>query len=285
VLPRLGWGRIRDAWPLLKASRIATLLEREGVLVRNPTDDELRSVAEFLSRSWKLSLAHQRSDRYYYDSLSVLLEGMGVTQGSLPARAVMRLDEALYVGSYERRFGWQVWAGARAGYGLWRRQDSHADSAVTEVGHGVSLVPTACVEFARLFGLSWGLDARFDYQLDANWDSLVMVEHGFTLDVAASWQVLDRLEIGLSPGCRVRLTEQMAEFEPSRLQWNAAVDLSGSYYLVDQLRASVGVRWVAYQNRLLEPAPVELNRGSNLSLSFKLHWGPLPRGWGVRYYL
>jgi len=69
----LGVGRIRDAWPLLKARRISDILVAEGVIDRGLSDDELLDLSQFISRAWRLFALHDRPARFYYDSLETRL--------------------------------------------------------------------------------------------------------------------------------------------------------------------------------------------------------------------
>ncbi len=280
----LGWGRIRDAWPLRKAVYIAQVLSEENILDRDLTDSELLDIAAFLSRSWKLFLAHQRPARFYYDSLSSLLARTGATRGPLPARAIMRLDEDLYVGSFERRSGWRVSVSTGFEGDLYCRQETEEDSSWSRMESEFGFRPVAWLEYARPVGTRWVFEGALRYGPEWDKENHDWFHHELILSLTAKWQVLDRLELALVPSLQTYYsTWRNPGFDPT-LKFDHEIDLTCSYYLAERLRIVGNLEWWGRWFQYFSPHPTRPYTQNEWTLDLGLHWGRLPAGWGVRYY-
>jgi hypothetical protein len=285
-----GWGRMRDAWPLLKAAWIAQVLAEDGVITSPPTEDELREVARFVSRTWKLYLAHQRPAWHYYDSLANYLDRSWGVRGGLPARTLVRLEEQLYVGNFERPFGWRARVDAVFGAELHGRREVRGDTLESEAAYEYDWQPRVLFEYARPLGTRWQFTGTLSYTPIWPDSSERHFRHSLALGGTAAWQALDRLEFGLRPGIASDLyVAAEHSYWPLSLHVSHTLGLDCSYYLAERLRLVAGANWsgrllAAWYRRpnVHDPPPTWTN---SWSLDFKLHWGPLPTNWGVRYCL
>ncbi|UCG43083.1 MAG: hypothetical protein JSU73_00255 [candidate division WOR-3 bacterium] len=287
----VGYGRVRDAWPLLKAVRVSDILQDEGVLDRALTPDELQDLAGFISRSWRLFLAHERPAKHYYDSLEHYLRRAGAIRRSLPARALMRLDEELFVGSYERPFGWRAWATVAGWTELAHEYVTGEDTSELATTEG-DFEFEAGADYARPVGLNWLFTGTVSYRLHEVEESryVNIYPYEFRLGAAASWQALDRLSVDLGlNACPVyRFTEYLT-YRPTppshHLETPFSLAAGISYYAAEHLRIVAGVGCSGYRDFDWDRYGFEHSGRAFWTLNFKLHLGRLPSGWGVRYYL
>jgi hypothetical protein len=267
----LGVGHVRDAWPLLKATRVVELLRSEGVLRSEPSDADLTQLAAFFSRSWRFAYAHDRAERFYYDSLTTRLRELGVISGALPARSLFRLDEELFVGSYARPFGWKVSAyvhpGADGSVNWWTSSLGYSDTGRS--GHS-SLRYGAEAEYDRPFGRNWLVTTWATYLFDPGESTWTIVPdvHRITADASVSWQAFNRLAFHW--GLRTNIEHLRFDFvrrQPvTSLQiWSGP---SMEYFLAELLYLRVGLG--AYVNRSWSPEPIPWTYGTQLSAGLDL---------------
>ncbi len=228
-----GVGRIRDAWPLLKARRISDILVAEGVIDRGMSDDELLDLSQFISRAWRLFALHDRPARFYYDSLETRLRQRGTIAAGLPAHVLMRLDENLYAGTYRREFGVRFHVDGTASLkGQYQAiLEPHAEPSL----HGTANVSGAATfEFARPFGLRWTTTAELSYHpVGYSGEGLV---HKFDIVVGISYQVLDRLDLFLT---QMSVANTAGRSEPA--DYSSTTTLGTHYYVEDQLGITAGL--------------------------------------------
>jgi hypothetical protein len=266
-----GFGRVRDAWPLLKAARVVELLRSESVLRSEPGDAALTELAAFFSRSWRFAYAHDRADKFYYDSLTARLQELGVISGALPARSLFRLDEELFVGSYARPFGFKVSAyvnpGADGSVNWWTSSSGESDTGRS--GHS-SLRYGAEVEYDRPFGLNWLVTSWATYLFDPGESTWTIVPdvHRITAEATVSWQAFNRLAFHW--GMRTNIEHLRFDF----MRWQPVTNLqiwsgpSIEYFLAELLYLRIGLG--AYVNRSWSPEPIPWTYGTQLSAGLDL---------------
>ncbi|UCG43000.1 MAG: hypothetical protein JSU73_14285 [candidate division WOR-3 bacterium] len=284
----LGWGRVRDAWPLLKATYVERILTEEGVLSRDLTDEELLEVAAFLSRSWRLFLAHQRPHRHLYDSLATLLVRTGATRGPLPARALMRLDEDLYVGSFERRFGCRVSAGTYYHARQYFSSETNEDTSETRAFSDAEARPSTRLTVARPAGTRSVLEADLTYRPTWNQTEYNDFQHRFELVLGARYQVLDRLEVAFVPACRASyLTWKFPNYEPQQLRLDPEIGMDCAYYLAERLRITGSITWSGYLFHEWERgdrSPSAPTTDGGFAFKVRLSWGRPQHEWENHVY-
>lgn len=245
-----GVGRIRDAWPLLKAQRIADILAAESVLTRGLTDDELLELSRFVSRAWRLFKLHDRPARFYYDSLEFQLRRLRAVDAPLPAWVLMRLDEDLAVGDYRREFGARFalkgTAEVKGRYLTYFRPD------IVPSKHGDVVFGTAA-EFsvARPFGLRWVTSADITYH--PTFYEIDEVGHTAEAKFAASYQLLDRLQVRLNQGLSLKTKPHAVQAE-----FRSTTGLGFVFCIEERLSLTAGI------DAWLENA----NKGISLSAAF-----------------
>jgi len=233
-----GYGHFRDAWPLAKAVRLTGILRDNGVLAHEPSSSELLEIADFISRSWKLFYIHDRTARFYYDSLETYLLKTGTITGPLPAYVLMRLDDRLMVGSDGREFGSRVFAGVSAsGYGeVHYRQDSRNDTMYLDRYGYWFLDPFIAYRLARPFGLRWTTGAELRYELglgDEAW------RHSLHVAFGGAYQISNRLLAQAWLNASPTFCHNIKPFANSALGVSASLSAGLGYYLTDRLRLSV----------------------------------------------
>ena len=237
-----GVGRIRDAWPLLKAHRIADILASESVLTRGLTDDELLELSRFVSRAWRLFELHDRPARFYYDSLEFQLRRLGAISAPLPAWVLMRLDEDLAVGDYRRDFGARFalngTAELKGQYLTCFRPD------IVPSKHGDVVFGTAAeFSIARPFGLRWATSAGITYH--PTFYEIDEVGHTAEVELAASYQLLDRLQVGLNQGLSLKTKPHAVQAE---FRSTSGLDLV--FYIEERLTFTAGIdAWMENANK------------------------------------
>jgi hypothetical protein len=268
----VGYGRVRDAWPLLKAVRLTRWLEEESLLVRPLSDDEMTELAGFLARSWRLFAVHDRAARFYYDSLSFYLLKTGAIDDLLPAHALFRLDEEPYFSPDERLFGWRVFLTL---------------NLYTDVG--VAWVPTPMFsskafqpylslggEYARLFGQRWTLTATAGSQLDLQ-SGAVSRTHVALLGATGAYDVTDRLNLGAGIGLTPRYTPSEGPPLKNQLDLTTTAGLAFRYYLTGRLGVLVQFDWQSFDITPLPPSGYGPLPYGRLDISVALRSGRLNR--------
>lgn len=281
----LGYGRMRDAWPLYKAARLARILKEDGVLVRGLSDDDLRDLGGFLSRSWKLFYAHDRAAKFYYDSLEQWLMHAGAIREPLPAYTLFRLDETPLIGSDERRFGMRGFFTANVE--AHRRSEWYdlTDTAWTELDTSLRRSYQVGWEFNGLSGLRWSYGASAAYVLP--WPHLPDsgMKNQLLLAGSVSYDITDRLVASYD------LDLQPLYQAPDHPGYDARISLPSlhtvmfSYYLSERFAVSIGGH---YQTSLIHDHTSYYNHTSfshRWSAALTMTFGRIPAGWGVHYYL
>jgi hypothetical protein len=237
-----GIGRVRDAWPLLKAQRIAQILAAESVLTRGLTDDELLELSRFVSRAWRLFKLHDRPARFYYDSLEFQLRRLRAISAPLPAWVLMRLDEDLAVGDYRREFGLRFVLKGEAK--LSGQYTTYFRPEIVPSKHGDVVFGTAAeFSIARPFGLRWVTSAGITYH--PTFYEIDEVGHTAEAKLAASYQLLDRLQVGLNQGLSLKTKPHAV-----RAEFRSTTGLDFVFYIEERLNVSAGIdAWLENANK------------------------------------
>jgi hypothetical protein len=269
-----GYGRIRDAWPLAQALRIADVLEQEGVLAHALSDDELQALAGFISRSWKLFYAHDHAARYYYDSLAVCLTKTGAIDRPLPVYALFRLGE-YQAGDFYRPFGWRAYAeiGGSASVDI-KTLAEYGSATHYSHAHG-SGSSRLVLEYARLFGPRTIITTDLAYTLPwplalFGWRSHVVAAHAEGRYIAT-----DRLAVILSTFYSTKYAIPYVPSLTRQFEQRGQVGVEVSYYFADRLRVSGSADWSAsggagyVGGRWVRRMP-----GRTFSVGADILWGP-----------
>jgi hypothetical protein len=279
-----GYGRMRDAWPLYRAARLARILREEGVLTRELSDDDLRDLGGFVSRSWKLFYAHDRAAKFYYDSLEQWLTRAGAISGPLPAYTLFRLDETPLIGSDERRFGMRGFLTSNVDAHYQSESYDVTDTAWAEIDTSFRRGYQVGWEFSRPVGLRWTYGASAAYVLP--WPRTEpRVEHRLELAGDVSYEISDRLVASYGLDIAPHYSPAPQPYWENLFALPSTHTLVFSYYLSERFAIRLGGRYTTgFDLRYSEHAS---------SSSFKHHWaaaltmtfGRIPSGWGVHYYL
>lgn len=281
----LGYGRMRDAWPLYKAARLVRILEEEGALTHQLSDDDLRDLGGFMSRSWKLFYAHDRAAKFYYDSLEQWLMHAGAIAEPLSAYTLFRLDETPLIGSDERRFGMRGFFTANIDEHFRRESNARTDTAWTDLDTSFRRSYQVGWEFNGLSGLRWSYGASAAYILPWPRQPGVGMQQQFDLTGSASYDITDRLVASYD------LDLQPLYQAPAHLGYDARISLPSlhtvmfSYYLSERFAVRIGGH---YQTSLIHDYTSYYNHTSfshRWSAALTMTFGRIPGGWGVHYYL
>jgi hypothetical protein len=274
----VGYGRFRDAWPLAKAIRLIGILRDCDVLESEPRIGPLMKLADFISGSWKLFYAHDRSAKFYYDSLETLLLEARVITKPLPAYVLMKLDDDLMVGSDTREFGSQVFVGAE---GAFDGELQYIPGRDSDLWHRVSwkqlsLSPCVDYRFARPLGLRWTTGAEGKYSLVGVPDSLFQ---SLTVDLNGSYQLTNRLLVDADVGGSGQVRHEIKSFSRGTFGSLCQASLGLGYYLTDRLllNATAGAHYF-----IPRPGAPPSNHRSDVYCGLTIRAGPgLSRWWSV----
>jgi|GEM_PF-1609214 len=269
----VGYGRIRDAWPLAKAIRLIGILRDCGVLENEPREGPVTALADLISRSWRLYWAHDRNAKYYYDSLETLLLGDQLTTEPLPAYVLMKLDDDLMIGSDKREFGSRVFLGVEGAFdGELARFRPGRDSNPWQYVSWTELYLVPCLEyrFARPFGLRWTSSAGAKYLF---YDISDTVHHSLKLELTGAYDVTNRLQVSADLICDAAM--RYGARQPVWPAFSVSSDgsLGLSYYVAERLalHASAGAYFfLPYPGREAPPR----SRQSDVHIEFGLRTGP-----------
>jgi hypothetical protein len=280
----LGYGRMRDAWSLYRAARLARILKEEGMLVRELSDDDLRDLGGFLSRSWKLFYAHERAAKFYYDSLEQWLMHAGSITEPLSAYALFRLDETPLIGSDTRRFGMRGFFTANVE--AYRQSQSYdlTDTAWTELDTSSDRSFQVGWEFSGLRGLRWSYGASAAYVLPWPREPDNGIQHKFELAGSASYDIADRLVASYDLDLQPFYQAAAVPGGTARISLPSVHTLAFSYYLSERFAVRLGGRyeteWDHYGAQQYSRTEFRHRWSAALTMTF----GRIPAGWGVHYY-
>lgn len=279
----VGYGRMRDAWPLYRAARLSRILKEEGVLVREMSDDDLRDLGGFLSRSWKLFYAHERAAKFYYDSLEQWLMHAGAIHEPLPAYTLFRLDETPLIGSDTRRFGMRGFFTANVQANRQSRSYDLNDTAWNELDTSFRRSYQVGWEFSGLRGLRWSYGASAAYVLP--WPALPdsAMRHQLVLAGSASYDITDRLVASYGIDVDPFFSPAPQSNWDNHFSLPSTHTLGFSYYVSERFAVRLGG---------LYETSFDLHYGERYSNTrFRHRWaaaltmtfGRIPSGWGVHY--
>jgi hypothetical protein len=270
----LGYGRMRDAWPLAKAVRIADILAEEGALDHKLSDDELRELAGFISRSWKLFYAHDNYARYYYDSLSAYLARTRAIERPLLAYVLFRLDES-QLGYFYRPFGWRAYVEISGSGNAEAATVTENDFTEHSSHLGGSSRSDVGLQYARLFGLRTIVTGELEYTLPWPITLRGWHRHIVNAQAQASYIVTDRFSASLS--AFYNWTDAFA-YSPGLspfFEYEGRASAEVRYYLADRFWLSGSAGWSASggadntDGRWVQRVP-----GRTFSVGAEIRWGP-----------
>jgi hypothetical protein len=267
----IGYGRLRDAAPLMKAIRLTGILHDCAVLSRAPADSELVRLADVISRSWRLFEIHDRAAKFYYDSLEASLLQSGLIAAPLPPFALMRLDDGLMVGTDERDVGSRILVGARDSCSGSRLLDRQGDTAWKKSSQGSlgRIHPFLECRYARPFGLRWTTDGGLTYDLAL---TSRFTRHTLQVSVGGAYQISNRLlaeaDVKVTP---VWQRDSAPTAEPNN---SLAAELTAGFdlYLTDRLKLTTEAA-LSYGNSRL-PRDRETGTPMTALLSIRVEAGP-----------
>ena len=237
----IGYGRFRDAWPLAKAIRLVSILRDCNLLESEPREGPLLKLADFISSSWRLFYAHDRAAKFYYDSLEVILLEARVLKQPLPAYVLMKLDDALTVGSDTREFGSRVLIGSSGSF-LGSYEYTPARGQTPADSHGFLrrsiAFPYIEYRYARPIGLRWVTGADFRYDLAPAADTPI---HTANVKASGSYQLTNRLLVGVSFAAKSVGRHALGTFANPTVSLASGISGNFQYYLTDQLSVKVSV--------------------------------------------
>jgi hypothetical protein len=281
----VGYGRMRDAWPLYRAARLTRILEEEGVLARELSDDDLRDLGGFLSRAWKLFYAHNRAAKFYYDSLEQWLMRAGAISEPLPAYTLFRLDEAPLIGTDTRRFGMRGFFTANVEGHRRTEWIDEDDSAWVELDTSFRRSYQVGWEFSRPVGLRGTYAASASYALPWPRQPDMGMQHQFKLGGSASYDITDRLlgsyDIDFQP-------LYQAPVQPdgiAQLSLPTAHTLGFSYYVSERFAVRLGALYEVRINRYDDRYNHRIDLHRRWAMALTMTFGRIPSGWGVHNYL
>ena len=281
----VGYGRMRDAWPLYRAVRLTRILREEGVLDRELSDDELRDLGGFLSRAWKLFYAHDRAAKFYYDSLEQWLFRAGAIQEPLPAFALFRLDETPLIGADSRRFGMRGFFTVNVEAHRRTEWRDETDSSWVELDTSFRRSYQVGWEFCRPVGLRWTCGAWAAYVLPWPRQLDIGMQHQFKLGGSASYDITDRLVASYDLDVQPLYQAPAVPNSIAHFSLPAAHTFVFSYYVSERFAVRLGGLYEtsvnSYDNRYSHRIDLSHRWAAALTMTF----GRIPYGWGVHYYL
>jgi hypothetical protein len=281
----VGYGRMRDAWPLYRAARLTRILKEEGVLVRELSDDDLRDLGGFLSRAWKLFYAHERAAKFYYDSLEQWLMHAGAIREPLPAYALFRLDETPLIGLDTRRFGMRGFFTANVQARRQSQSYDLTDTAWTELDTSSSRSFQVGCEFSGLRGLRWSYGASAAYVLP--WPALPDsgMRHQLVLAGSASYDITDRLVASYGLDLQPFHQAPASPGGTAHISLPSEQTLMFSYYLSERFAVRLGGRYGTEFDHHYGTHYRRTDFHHRWSAVLTMTFGRIPSGWGVHYYL
>lgn len=230
----IGYGHMRDAWPLAKAIRLLGILRDNDLIADEPRLGGVQAVADFISRSWRLFWVHDRSARFYYDSLETVLFANRIISHELPAWVLMKFDEDLMLGSDTREFGSRFFVGGIAGYN--GEFDYRSIPGGTPTGNWSTmwayLDPVLEYRFARPFGLHWTTDAKITDYVSCPADSLI---HTLRLELNGAYEITNRLRADVGFGMNAVGRHTYWPFRDFRFSGDGGPFVGLDYYISDRL--------------------------------------------------
>ncbi|UCG43001.1 MAG: hypothetical protein JSU73_14290 [candidate division WOR-3 bacterium] len=245
LVPGLSIGRLRDATPVILALRVEEVLRDEGLLDGRLNEADLQQLARVIDRQWlpKFVHDHGRHERWWFDELETRVRALGPGRAPIPARAWLRIREALVLNWY---------SSLGEGYGLHN---------VPRRTVGLRLVPKVTFRYNSgwrkhtLGDTSWSEFFTHDtivspgLELDAGWPLTTRLHLLADLDyhpMDEHWQSA-RLRASTLLGERYHgmLTlYQSAHWDPKfeRRPWGVNADADLDWFLEDRLVLSIGGR-------------------------------------------
>ena len=231
----VGWGRLRNVEPLIRAERLNERLQALGKPALD--DEEVRRVARALAREGGYVQVFERPDRHFWDAVLAPVVAGGRT---LSPYEMYYLADALTEDIGTRRQGWALTAGYT--YGETRWAESPGGKVLTR-----SRLPE--------LELSWSHNLSLEHQLSAGagwlyrWSELntKIEDSHLDLDVAHLWLLTDRHRLE----SEVRLNLYASHEKPAYTTRNRLAGLSCLFHsrLEDRLSMVAGIEGTYVWNR------------------------------------
>jgi len=278
----LGYGRMRDAWPLYRAARLARVLWEEGVLTRELSDDDLRGLGGLLSRAWKLFYAHDRAAKFYYDSLEQWLTRAGAISEPLPAYTLFRLDETPLIGLDERRFGMRGFLTADIDAHFGSLSYDASDISWTKIDTSFHRSFRVGWEFRRPVGLRWSYGASAAYALP--WPrTQPRVEHRLELTGDASYDMTDGLVASYAVGVTPYYSPAPTPYWDNLFELPSTHTLVFSYYVTERFAVRLGGRYTTDFDLQYRERYSRSSIKHHWAAALRVTFGRIPSGWGGLY--
>lgn len=274
----VGYGHMRDAWPLAKAIRLLGILRDNDLIADEPRQGGVQAVADFISRSWRLFYVHDRSARFYYDSLEAVLFANGIIRHELPAYVLMKLDDNLMLGSDTREFGSRFFVGGILGYmgaiDYWRHPGGTPTGRWSTTWAYVH--PDLEYHFARPFGMRWTTDAEITDEIRYPGDTL---RHTIFLGLNCAYEITNRLRAYAGFNLNGLVRHAYRSLGTPLFTGHGGPSAGFDYYVSNRLVLKAGAD---YYHRYIAPGDTVSFPRSLLRLSLSISVGPQWRSSPVR---
>ncbi|UCG43084.1 MAG: hypothetical protein JSU73_00260 [candidate division WOR-3 bacterium] len=166
-------GRARDAKVVIQALRIERILLDEGVLDCRLPRETIQGLAELIATSWRWDFTSDvgRGRKHWYDELESWLGRRVPGLGSLPARTLFRIRDAMTI-------NWSRYYGEPAGL-----------TSVSDRTVGISVRPTGRV----IYSAGWNRNTRGDNTISGTSSDTKLDFNGIQLD--AGWPLTTELHL------------------------------------------------------------------------------------------
>jgi hypothetical protein len=281
----VGYGRMRDAAPLLKAVRLTRIMREDGVLQRELTDDDLRDLGGFLSRAWKLFYAHDRAAKFYYDSLEQRLLSAGAINEPLPAYTLFHMDEAPLIGTDTRRFGWRAFLTANIGVHTRKEWHREADTSWAELDTSSYRSYRIGGEFSRLVGVHWAYGGSAVYILPWPRRSDGVTQQQAQLQGSVSYDLTDRLAASYTLDIAPSYSLGPTRYHYRHLALPSDHELVFSYYISQRFAVRLGGRYETRFDSQDNWYDHRYDFRHRWAAALTMTFGRIPADWGMHYYL
>ncbi len=187
-----GYGKIRNVTPLVEAARIQERLKYLNVIDNNFDDETMLDLAKAFSRADYFSIAHNRPEKYFWESIGDVLEQHNIPVNNLNQYANSYLREVLNEVRFYRREGILVYLNfALDYYNYFSKNQIPSSNLVEEFDAKIK------------FGLSGSKQLGLNSQIWADFTAAggpnvlkspsLRQEYNFLLKVGYDYELTDRL--------------------------------------------------------------------------------------------
>ncbi len=176
-----GLGRVRDATGVFDVYVLEKRLRESGALTAPLSDTARQQLAALFYRRNDFSLLHERNSKYFWREVEQVLRNNGVETGTLGAWDWMRVNEALFAGTFQR------WTGARIDLVIRGRHENHISRVSRETIDQYTTPDTTVTsrsnfyERELVYGDQLAPGIKADYYRPVNWRLQVFGSTAFYL--------------------------------------------------------------------------------------------------------